>query len=157
MRRCQEIIPALTGVISFVVVGMTLIGPMVVHGQSKGKMHLTEDRGLQHTWGRSPFLLPSGVRSSAKGGAARVSKKVASKPQANSARVPPVPRKVRAILISDHIRLASIDQHIVTVGDVIDGEKVLEIKTDRVILGKGGKKRTVLLYRNPILLTVEEK
>ena len=48
--------------------------------------------------------------------------------------------RVKAILIGDHARLALIDRHIVTIGDSIHGEKVLEIKTDRVILGKGDKK-----------------
>ena len=69
----------------------------------------------------------------------------------------PSPLKVKAILISDRIRLALIDRHIVTVGDSIQDEKVLEIKTDRVILGKGDQKRTLLLSQSPVLLTVEEK
>jgi hypothetical protein len=63
---------------------------------------------------------------------------------------------VKAILISDHARLALIDRHIVTVGDSIHGEKVLEINTDRVILGKGEQKRTLLLSQSPVRLTVEQ-
>jgi hypothetical protein len=50
-----------------------------------------------------------------------------------------------------------IDRHIVTVGDSIRGERVLEIKSDRVTLGKGDQKRTLLLSQNPVRLTVEER
>jgi predicted mannosyl-3-phosphoglycerate phosphatase (HAD superfamily) len=67
------------------------------------------------------------------------------------------PLKVKAILISDHVRLALIDRHIVTVGDSIHDEKILEIRTDRVILGKGDQKRTLLLSQSPVPLTVEER
>jgi hypothetical protein len=69
----------------------------------------------------------------------------------------PSPLKVKTILISDHVRLALIDRHIVKVGDSIHDEKVLEIKTDRVILGKGDQKRTLLLSQSPVLLTIEER
>jgi len=52
--------------------------------------------------------------------------------------------------------LALIDRHIVTVGDSIHGEKVLEITTDGVTLGKGEQKRTLLLSQSPVRLTVEQ-
>lgn len=157
MRRYQKIFPALTFVTTFVLIGTTLIEPMVAHGQSKAKMRLSKERELNHLWGRNPFLLPSGVRLSSKSDSALVTKKTASKTEANASRISPHLLKVKAILISDHIRLATIGHHIVTVGDVINDEKILEIKTDRVILGKGGKKRTIHLYQSPIPLTVEEK
>jgi hypothetical protein len=66
------------------------------------------------------------------------------------------PMKVTAILISDGARLALIDRHIVTVGDSIRGEKVLEIKTNWVTLGKGDQKRTLLLSQSPVRLTAVE-
>ena len=68
-----------------------------------------------------------------------------------------IPLKVNAILIGDRIRLASIDRHIVTVGDSIHDEKILEIKNDQVILGKGDKKRILLLSQSPVQLTIEGK
>jgi hypothetical protein len=43
------------------------------------------------------------------------------------------------------------------VGDRIDDERVLEIKPDRVILGKGDRRRTLLLHQSPVQLTTEEK
>ncbi len=64
--------------------------------------------------------------------------------------------EVKAILISDRLRLASIDHQIVTVGDLIHDERVLEIQTDRVVLEKGDKKRTLLLKQSPVRLTIEE-
>jgi type II secretory pathway component PulC len=63
--------------------------------------------------------------------------------------------KLKAVLISDRIQLASIDRSIVTVGDLVNGEKVLEIRSDRVILEKEGKKRTILLDQSPVKITVE--
>jgi len=53
--------------------------------------------------------------------------------------------------------LAAIDKYIVGVGDTIKDEKVLEIEPDRVILGKGENKRTLLLSQSRIPLRVQEK
>jgi hypothetical protein len=101
---------------------------------------------------RNPFLLPPGVSLLPKGG----SHEKAAKAQRKPPMMPlPAPLRVKAILISDTIRLAAIDKYIVGVGDAIQDEKVLEIKTDRVILGKGDDKRTLLLSQSQIPLTVE--
>jgi hypothetical protein len=69
----------------------------------------------------------------------------------------PPPLIVKAILIGESIRLASIDRHIVTVGDRIHDEKVLEIQSDRITLEKGNQKRTLFLSQSPIRLSVEER
>jgi hypothetical protein len=106
---------------------------------------------------RDPFLLPAGVRLLSKIDTASGTKGIPSKTEGKPDDMLPSPLKVKAILISDHVRLALIDRHIVTVGDSIQEEKVLEIKTDRVILGKGDQKRTLLLSQSPVLLTVEER
>jgi hypothetical protein len=123
-------------------VGITLIDPIVVTGQTKERIGLSQESG------RDPFLLPPGVHLLSKIGAPSAVKGVPQKTEPD--------RGVKAILIADHIRLALIDRHIVTVGDSIRDEKVLEIKKDRVILGKGDQKRTLLLSQSPIPLTVEE-
>ena len=129
-------------------VGVTLIDPIVVNGQTKEKIILSEESG------RDPFLLPPGVHLLSKIGRALGAR---GGPSGMDNRPSETPMKVKAILISDHARLALIDRHIVTVGDSIRGEKVLEIKTDRVILGKGDQKKTLLLSQSPVLLTVEER
>ncbi len=64
---------------------------------------------------------------------------------------------IPTLLIGDHIRLASIDRSIVTVGDLVNDEKILEIRPDRVTLGKEGKKRTIFLEQSPMKLTVEDR
>ncbi len=127
----------------FGAVGVTLIDPIMVSGQTKEKIIFSQESG------RDPFLLPPGVHLLSKIGASLGVKEGPSRTEPDM--------RVKAILIGDHIRLASIGRHIVTVGDSIQGEKVLEIKTDRVILGKGDQKRTLLLAQSPVLLTVEEK
>jgi hypothetical protein len=119
-----------------------------VHAQLKKKPSLFQETR------KDPFSLPSGVRLLSKEAPVQEDKKLQP-----IAEIKPVetPLKLKAILISDHIRLASIDRSIVTVGDLVNDEKVLEIRSDRVILGKEGKKRTILLDQSPIKLTVEER
>ncbi len=103
---------------------------------------------------RNPFLLPPGVSLLAKGGA---HEKTAKSEMKSLIMLQPAPLRVKAILISDTIRLAAIDKYIVGVGDTIKDEKVLEIEPDRVILGKGENKRTLLLSQSRIPLRVQEK
>jgi len=101
---------------------------------------------------RNPFLLPPGVSLLSKGGPQEKAAKLEMKPVI----IPPsAPLRVKAILISDTIRLAAVDKYIVGIGDSIKDEKVLEIKTDRVVLGKGDNKRTLLLSQSQIPLRVE--
>lgn len=111
----------------------------------KDQINITQKKKLKDSIGRDPFSLPSGVFPLSKGETATVTKEEESKVG-----------RVKAILISKHIRLALIDRHIVTVGDSISGEKVVEIRPDQVILGKEGKKRTLFLHQSAIPLRVEE-
>ena len=134
----------------FIGVGFALIDPIEVYGQSKGRMVMSQETG------RDPFLLPSGVRLLSKIDTASGAKGIPSKTEGKPNDILSPSLKVKAILISDHVRLALIDRHIVTIGDSIHNEKVLEIKKDQVILGKGDQKRTLLLSQSPVLLTVED-
>ena len=145
MKQSKKIILAMTFITAFILFGTTLIEPMIVYGQSTGKISLFREII------RDPFALPSGIRLLSKELTTPKTQEV------SSTDISPPSLKVNAILISDRIRLASIDQHIVTVGDSIHDEKILEIKNDQVILGKGDKKRTLLLSQSPVRLTVEEK
>jgi len=119
--------------------------------QSKGRRVLSQESG------RDPFLLPSGVRLLSKTATTLGAKETLPKMGSKQNEMLPSALKVKAILISDRIRLALIDRQIVTIGDSIQDEKVLEIKPDRVLLVKGVQKRTLLLSQSPVLLTVEEK
>jgi hypothetical protein len=132
-----------TGLIVFFIFAGIALYPIRVNGQAKERTISSQESG------RDPFLLPPGVNLLSKIGSPQGVKGVSPKTETDA--------PVKAILIGDRIRLALIDRHIVTVGDSIHGEKVLEIKTDRVILGKGEQKRSLLLPQSPIPLTVEEK
>lgn len=145
MKKSPKIILTMIFIISFILFGIILIEPMMAYGQSRGKTGLSQESG------RDPFVLPPGVRLLSKNDTTSATK------GGYSTDISPPLLKVNAILISDRIRLASIDRHIVTVGDSIHDEKILEIKNDRVILGKGDKKRSLLLSQSPIHLKVEEK
>jgi hypothetical protein len=151
VERYQKIILPMIFITIFILAGITLMDPIAANGQSKGKIVLSQESG------RDPFLLPSGVRLLSKMDTASGAKGIPSKTEGKPNDILPSPLKVKTILISDHVRLALIDRHIVKVGDSIHDEKVLEIKTDRVILGKGDQKRTLLLSQSPVLLTIEER
>lgn len=107
------------------------------------------------TRSRNPFLLPPGIYFLSKEGVGSVRKEKATESEAKLEEIETPPFKVRAILISDQIRLATIGSHIVAVGDKFNGETILEIKSDRVILGKGDRKRTLYLHQSPVQLTIE--
>ena len=145
MRQYLRIILTMTFAFSLFLVGIVQMELMKAYGQTKEKMGRSEDLK------RDPFLLPSGVRLLSK------NEPALGKFETGPNDVSPLPLKIKAILISDHIRLASIDRYIVTVGDSIYDEKVLEIKADQVVLGKGDKKRTIFLDQSPIKLTVERQ
>ena len=120
----------------------------------RGRINPSAEERVEGSHRRDPFLLPPGV--------SLLSKREANEKPAPSQTKPlimPVsaPLRVKAILISDTIRLAAIDQYIVGIGDLIKDERVLEIETDRVILGKGTDQRTLLLSQSGIPLRVEGK
>jgi len=149
--RLMSLCITLTFIAPFILFGIPLIDPMMASGQSRGKMGLSQERG------KDPFQLPEGIRLLSKIDSVQEAKGTTSKSEAKPTDISPPPLKVKAILISDHIRLASINRYIVKVGDSINGERVLEIKPDQVILGKEGKKRSIFLDQSPIKLTVEER
>jgi hypothetical protein len=128
----------------FVLAGFILTIPVVAIGQTNERTTLSQESG------RNPFLLPPGVHLLSKIGA------TSGRTNSLPGDIPSRSFMLTAILISDHARLALIDRHIVTVGDSVHGEKVLEIMTDRVILGKGEQKKTLLLSQSPVRLTVEQ-
>ena len=114
--------------------------------------------------GKNPFSLPAGIHLRSKSPAVPDALKAPEKaPQRETKGVdippPPLPTslKVRAILIGSQTRLALIDRHIVREGDSIEGEKILVIAKESVVLGQGDKKRTLFLQQSPVHLTVEEK
>jgi len=142
VRRYREIILVLTLILFSIFLSITLVEPLVAYGQAKGK---------------NPFFLPPGVYLLSKKGGPSVKKEEPPKLETKLPEHPLAPWKVKAILISDQIRLASIGQKIVTMGDAINDERILAIEADRVILGKGDKRRTLFLPQSPLLLTVEEQ
>ena len=100
---------------------------------------------------RDPFLLPQGVHP-----LSALPQRPSSKGDEKPREIPLPFLEVKAILISDRLRLASINRQIVTVGDLIGDERVLEIQKDRVILGKGDKIRSLLLKQSPVRITPEK-
>ena len=151
--RSVSLCIVITFITTPILLSIALFEPVSAHGQSMGK--IGPFRGSY----RDPFVFPPGVRLLSKNGTPSVIKGAASSGTTSTTEIKPIeiPLRVNAILISEHSRLASIDRHIVTVGDSIHDEKILEIEKDRVIVGKGDKKRTLLLSQSPVQLTVEEK
>jgi len=151
VRRYREIILVLTLILFSNFGSITLVEPSVAYVQAK------EEKRWSQESGRNPFFLPPGVYLLSNKGGALVRKERAQKLETRLPEHRPTPLSVKAILISDHIRLASIGQQIVIIGDAINDERILEIEADRVILGKGDKRRTLFLPQSPLLLRVEEE
>ena len=129
----------------------------------RGQEDSTQKKKIGNGPGRNPFSLPASIHLRSKSPAVPAALKAPERAPKGETKVlavpppPPVPLKVKAILISNQTRWALIDRHIVSVGDSIQEEKILEIAKDRVVLGEGDKKRTLLLHQSPVHLTVEEK
>jgi len=66
-------------------------------------------------------------------------------------------KKVTAILVTDSQKVAGINHRTVVVGDIVDGEKVLEIESDRVILEKAGRRRVLTLEKSFMRWTKDEE
>lgn len=114
-------------------------------------------RPPEKAWGRDPFKLSPGVKLKvAKEGQSPKAIKPKIKKESPKPIKPSI-KKVTAILITDSRKVASINHKVVTVGDLIDGEEVLEIKPDRVILEKGGRKQVIMLEESPIQWTETEE
>ncbi len=125
----------------------------------EGGHRLRKSEGLRM---RNPFLLPPGVYPLSKDGSdsfRRVKEKPKENEREEKAEIrevsPEIPLEVKAILISDQIRLATIGSQIVAVGDRLHDETVVAIMKDRVILGKGSRQRTLPLRQSPIQLKIE--
>jgi len=152
------------------VIGAALILAVAIPWESpwaqrppKDKMNPSLERKAEGRYERNPFLLPLGVHlhSMSKGKSSPETKEAVHKRETKSldipSEIPPAPLRVKAILIGNRIRLAVIDRYILTVGDAIKDEKVLEIEPDRVILGKGDQKRTLLLSQSHLPIMVEKE
>ena len=131
---------------------------------SKGERDSARQKMAGSGPGRNPFSLPAGIHHRSKSPAVAAAPKapeMAPKGETKVLDVPPpplpAPLKVRAILIGSQTRLALIDRQIVREGDSIEGEKILAIAKDYVVLGQGDNKRTLFLQQSPLHLTVEEK
>ena len=94
---------------------------------------------LQKAWGRDPFESPYRI--------VQVSEPSGENAQGETAEeVRPLPR-LTAVLISGSSRLAVIDDQVVGVGDRVNGERVLRISLDRVVLGGRGGSQVLRVPR----------
>ena len=105
------------------------------------------DEGI---WGRNPFLTREEVNS--------LRKKETLPTPPTSGIISPFPQwEVKSIFTSGSSRVATVNDHIVKVGDFLGEEMILEIREDSVVLGGKGRRR-VLRQRQPsVLIKVEER
>ena len=130
----------------------------------RGQEDSAQQKMIESGPGRNPFSLPAGIHLRSKSTAVPMASRVLETAPKMETKVldvppppPPAPLKIRAILIGSQTRLALIDRHIVREGDSLEGEKILVIAKEYVVLGQGDKKRTLFLQQSPVHLTVEEK
>jgi hypothetical protein len=149
VRKRPRTISVLMSITVLILVGIIVDQPNEVFSQSR-------EVGLSREIRTDPFLLPPGIRLLSASELVLGPKERASRTEEKPSDLLP-PWTLRAILISSGVRLALIDRQIVSVGDSIKEEKVLEIEKDRVVLGKKDGKRTLLLPQSPVRVKVEEK
>jgi len=103
----------------------------------------------QVPWKRNPFLTREEMNSL---------RKKETSPTSGVVSLPLFPQwEVKSIFTSGSSRVATVNDHIVKVGDFLGEEMVLEIREDSVVLGSKGKRR-VLRQRQPsIPIKVEER
>lgn len=100
---------------------------------------------------RNPFALPEGVRSLAEPAAPadpKASGEVGAsteKDMAKAATPEPPARQLSGILVGPRDRVAIIDGALVRPGDSLEGERVIEIRRDQVVLAREGQRRTLRL------------
>lgn len=143
--------------LTFLLTAAVLLGHGVTIGQDRGpgtaqpskqqgKATIGAPFSKEISVERDPFLLPPWVKPLDKVDSEPILPKPSTSPSF----------ELKAILVSDRLRLASINHQIVTVGDLIEGERVLKIEADRVVLEKEGKKRVLYLSQSPHRLIAEK-
>ncbi len=106
----------------------------------------------QVPWKRNPFLTREEMNSLQKKGTSTVP----SAPGVIS--LPVFPHwEVKSIFTSGSSRVATVNDHIVKVGDFLGEEMILEIREDSVVLGSKGKGRVLRQRQSSILIKVEER
>jgi len=97
----------------------------------RGKEDRVQQTQEAMNWERDPFALPSFVLAKQK------SEKEAEKQR--------VPLKLFAIMEGTRGRVAIIDNEVVAKGDIVAGERVLEIGKETVTLIQEGSKRVIMM------------
>lgn len=107
-------------------------------------------------WRRNPFLTREEMNSLQKKGTSTVPSAVPSAPGVIS--LPVFPQwEVKSIFTSGSSRVATVNDHIVKVGDFLGEEMIMEIREDSVVLGSKGKGRVLRQRQSSILIKVEER
>jgi len=99
-------------------------------------------------WGKDPFIFPEGKDPYKKKFLKKVAKTPVKRPKKVVKRIAkPLSLKITSILISEDQKVATIDRapYVVTIGDWIENEQVLDIMPDRVIFGNNGLTQEILL------------
>lgn len=101
-------------------------------------------------WGRNPFLTPEEEEGKGK---KQVPQQV---PQSEKTPIPTpnIPILVSAIILQGARKVATVNNQIVMVGDLLGEETVSDIKADRIVLEGNGKRREILVRQSPISITV---
>lgn len=125
--------------------------PLLTAGRKEEKPAESEIEDVRQGWEKNPFALPSGIRlvrdkeKEPEPGATAIKTSETNLPEL----------KVNSIFISNGRKLAIINNRVVTVGNELGNEKIIDIQRDRVIMGNANQKRTILLDQSPVSLTVK--
>lgn len=93
---------------------------------------------------RNPFALPQGVRLLAQPSGTETPGEAGAEKEAAKAAPPPA-RELNGILVGPRDRVAIIDGTLVRAGDSLQGERVIDVRRDHVVLARDGQRRTLHL------------
>lgn len=93
---------------------------------------------------RNPFALPPGVRLLAQPSGDTQAGSTETDP-AKAAAPEPRARELNGILVGPRDRVAIIDGVLVRAGDSLEGERVIDVRRDHVVLARDGQRRTLHL------------
>lgn len=127
----------------------TLTYPSLAPQEKEPEAPGEEKTGFEQGWARNPFALPASVHSLSED-EIKKGAEVAKTLEDNSLGL-----RLNSIFISNSRKLAIINSRVVTIGDEVGGVRILDIQRDRVIIGRGKQKQTILLDQGSISLTVK--
>ncbi len=121
--------------------------PSLKESPSGEDTYAKEERRKMLKWDKDPFSVPKALEPYKKTGAGYVEDAAKEDLKTGGKAQIALSLRVTSILFSKRQKVATIDRapYVVSVGDWVQNERVLKIMPDRIVLGRNGMKRVLVL------------